>query len=49
MADSNVVTIKKFFYDSDTPNAKFMEEWKQLSEEDKEQLAEGIRNGTLTY
>lgn len=27
----------------------FREEWKALSESDKEQLQEGIRNETLTY
>lgn len=44
------VVLKKYF--EVRPGEKmvdFMEELKQLTPEDKEQLAEGINNGTLTY
>lgn len=55
MSDSNAKVIAKFFNDKDDPTTKrvplkdFMEEFKSLTDEDKDQLGEGIRNGTLTY
>lgn len=47
-AQSNAVVCKQFFM----PEAKsidFIKEFKALSAEDKEQLGEGIRDGSLTY
>lgn len=43
---SNVVQIARFF---DMKAADAMAEFKMLSVEEKEQLGEGIRNGTLNY
>jgi hypothetical protein len=47
MPEANVKQVKDFFEESNT--AKFSKEWKELSEEEKRQLKEGIGNGTLTY
>lgn len=46
--DSNTVAIKRFFY-QDTPAAEFMKELKQLTDVDKDELGNGLRDGTLTY
>ena len=43
---SNVVLVKEFF---DIPTKEMMKEWRELSETDKEQLADGIRSESLTY
>lgn len=40
--------IKKFFF-PDVPAKDFMEEFKQLTSEDKAELGEGIANGSFTY
>ena len=42
-----VKDVKDFFGEKNT--AKFTEEWKQLTDQDKEQLKEGIGNGSLNY
>lgn len=47
---SDLVLIKDYFgYREGTGAGEFLKELKALSPEDKAQLAEGIRNGTLTY
>lgn len=38
--------VAKFF---GGPLSQFTKEWKQLSDEDRTQIREGIGNGTLTY
>lgn len=48
MAGDNVKLIASVFK-GDMALKDFAEELKQLTAEDKEQLAEGIRNGSLTY
>jgi hypothetical protein len=40
--------IREFFFDG-VPVSQFSTEYKALSAEDKAELAEGIRNGSLTY
>ena len=50
--DSDAKAIARYFNgDAATkvPLGKFMEEYKALTDEDKKQLGEGIRNETLTY
>lgn len=44
----DAVVIKKFFMEG-TSSAEALKELKALTKEDKEQLAGGIRNGSLTY
>lgn len=47
---SDAKLISNFFGKLPGQNlSDFMEEYKALSSEDKSQLAEGIRNGSLTY
>jgi hypothetical protein len=42
-----VLKVKEFFgFES---MAQFRKEWQELTEDDKLQLREGLRNGTLTY
>lgn len=52
MTDSSGLTdmaaIRHFFY-PDSPIKEFSPQYKALSDDEKAQLAEGIRNGTLTY
>lgn len=43
---SNIVTIAKFF---GLKGATAVKELKELNDDEKNQLAEGIRNGSLTY
>lgn len=43
---SNVVAIAKFF---DIKGKAAMEAMRSLTTEDKQQLGDGIRNGSLTY
>lgn len=45
---SNLILIKQFFLDG-VGASDALKEIRALSEFDKEQLGEGIRNGTLTY
>lgn len=52
MAETKTATLKQvtdYFRKEGQTLKGFTEEWKALSEEDKEQLKEGIGNGTLTY
>ena len=51
MADKNVSAVYKFFgKGGPVPTMQgFVEEWKALSDDDKQQLTDGIANGTLTY
>ena len=46
---TNMILIKRFFFNEGKPVSEFSFQYKQLTDEDKEQLGEGIRNGTLTY
>lgn len=47
---SDAVLIQKFFGKRNGTTLKdYMEEYRQLTEEDKQQIADGIRNGSLTY
>ena len=48
MAEDNMKVIREFFFAGD-PVAVFSKEYRALTSQDKEQLAEGIRNGSLTY
>jgi hypothetical protein len=41
--------VTEFFRREGETLKGFTEEWKQLTDEDKEQIKEGIGNGTLTY
>lgn len=45
----SVATVKEVMAFFDIKAAQFMKEWKELSAEAKEQLKEGIGNGTFTY
>lgn len=51
--ESNAKVIAQFFNDKDDENRvplkEFMEEFKALTADDKDQLGEGIRNGSLNY
>jgi hypothetical protein len=47
MADATIKQIKDFFEESNV--GKFAKEYKELSDESKQQLKEGIGNGTFTY
>lgn len=50
MADGDVTMIKKYFFSEENiPAREFMEQYKALTDEDKAELAEGIRNSSLTY
>lgn len=46
MPPATMVEIQKFF---GIPLALFRKEWSELAEADKEQLRQGIGNGSLTY
>lgn len=47
---SNAVTIKKFFgLKPGQTTGEFLKEFQALSPEEKEQLAEGIKNESCTY
>lgn len=47
MAEKTLIqTVKEFFGMS---AQQMVREWKMLSEEDKEQIREGLMNGSLTY
>ncbi len=46
---SNVKVIKQYFYPSGASASEVMKEFRGLSDEDKQQLGDGIRNGTFTY
>lgn len=50
---SDMQVIREFFYKDENgklaPTSVFGPEYKALSDQDKSDLAEGIRNGTLTY
>ena len=47
---SDTILIAQFFYDgTGTSSQEKVREMKQLTPEDKAQLGEGLRNGTLTY
>jgi hypothetical protein len=50
MAAATIKAIKEFFglRPGDTLKS-FTAEWASLSDQDKEQIREGIGNGTLTY
>lgn len=45
---TDMVAIKLYFFEG-VPAGKFAPEYKALTMDDKTQLGEGIRNGTLTY
>ena len=47
--ESDMVTIVKFFADTKESKLGIGREVKALPETDRAQLAEGIRNSTLTY
>jgi hypothetical protein len=47
-AKSNAVVIKHFFC-PDMKAGAFIGEFKALTEEDRQQLGDGIRDGSLTY
>lgn len=50
MADGPIKVIKDFFgYKEGQDLRAFADEFKELSDEDKIQLSEGIKNGSLTY
>jgi hypothetical protein len=46
MADANPKEIMTFF---DMKAKDFIKEWKLLTEQDKQQIREGIGDGTLDY
>ena len=46
---SDISIISKFFFDGTTKATEKLAEMKKLTPQDKAQLAEGIRNGSLTY
>lgn len=46
---SDITIISSFFFDSTMRPTEKLAELKQLTPADKEQLAEGIRNESLTY
>lgn len=45
---TNIVLIAQFFFEG-VPSSQKLSEMKELNPQDKEQLGEGIRNGSLTY
>lgn len=45
---TNAVVVKEFFC-PDLKASEFITEFKALTEEDRQQLGDGIRNGSLTY
>ena len=47
MAEIALKGIKDFF--GYATLADFSKDWKQLTEQDKEQIKTGLRDGTLTY
>lgn len=46
MAENSLKSIMEFFGMS---ASEFMKEWKLMDEQDKTQLKNGIRDGSLTY
>lgn len=47
---TNAKDIKQFFgFKENQTMTQFLQEFKQLTDDDKNQLGNGIRNGTLTY
>lgn len=47
---SDAVVLKEFFGKREGQTlTEFVVEMRQLTDEDKQQLADGIRNGSLTY
>lgn len=49
-ADSRVAKALKYFGKKDGQSlSDFAIEWKQLTDADKDQLVQGINDGTLTY
>jgi hypothetical protein len=52
MAEGTIKQVADFFKTGDAERdrlANFTAEWKQLTDEDKAQLREGIGNGSFTY
>lgn len=50
MATVTIKAVMDFFNENHKqPLKDFTAEWKQLTDEDKEQLKQGIADGTLTY
>lgn len=47
-AKSDVVLIKDYFFKG-TPSKEVIPELKKLTVEEKKQLGDGIRNGSMTY
>lgn len=46
---SNVMLIKGYFFDKGESAGEIAREMRKLTKEEREQLGEAIRNGTLTY
>lgn len=47
MAEATLIQVKSYFEIESA--AEFSKEWKQLTDKDKEQLKQGIGDGSLTY
>jgi hypothetical protein len=52
MAAATIKAVRDFFNEGSTQPLgvrEFTDQWKLMSDTDKEQIKEGIGNGTLTY
>lgn len=49
MAQATLKETAAFLRKENETLTQFSAEWKRLTDEDKEQIKEGIGNGTLTY
>ena len=49
MALANLKQVSDFFKDEDYNLAKFRADWAELPDKDKEQIRQGIGDGSLTY
>jgi hypothetical protein len=49
MAAASIKDVADYFRKGNQPLKEFTEEWKLLSDKDKEELKQGIGDGTLDY
>lgn len=49
MAEATLKQVAEFFRKDGETLSKFADEWKSLTEDDREQIKKGIGDGSLTY